>query len=88
MNAMRRKQIKTIKERIEALMFDAAEIANEVEAIRDDEQEYRNNLPQALADGEQGEKSDAALEALQGVLDDLESLIEDPFTEPLATATA
>lgn len=88
MNAMRRKQIKTIKERIEALMFDAAEIADEVEAIRDDEQEYRNNLPQAMADGEKGEKSDVALEALQGVLDDLESLIEDPFTEPLTTAAA
>ncbi|OHV78551.1 hypothetical protein [Rhizobium sp. LCM 4573] len=86
MNKARRKQIEIVKERIAALLAEAEEIRAEVESIRDDEQEYRDAMPDSLADGEKGEKADCAIEALDQVVNDLDSLIENDFESPLDTA--
>lgn len=86
MNNARRKQIETIKARIAALLSQAEDIKNDVEAIRDEEQDYRDNMPESFADGEKGEKADAAIEALEQVIEDLESLIENDFDDQLTTA--
>ena len=86
MNTERRKQIEAIKGRIASVLEDAALIVSEVESIRDDEQEYRDNMPESFADGEKGEKADAAIAALEQVIEDLESLIENDFDGQLDTA--
>jgi len=86
MNNQRRKQIESIKGRISALLSEAENIKTDVEAIRDDEQEYRDNMPESLADGEKGEKADTAIAALEQVIEDLESLIESDFDGQLDTA--
>jgi hypothetical protein len=86
MNTERRKQIEAIKGRIASMLEDAALIVSEVESIRDDEQEYRDNMPESFADGEKGEKADAAIAALEQVIEDLESLIENDFDGQLDTA--
>lgn len=86
MNKMRRKQIESIKARIGALVVDAEELKAEVEAVRDEEQEYRDNLPESMAEGDKGEKADTAIEALEQVIQDLESLIENDFDGQLDTA--
>ncbi len=88
MNNARRKAIQDVKGRIETLLCYAADIASAIEAIRDAEQEYRDRMPASLTDSEKGQQADVALEALDGVLDDFESLIENPFAEPLETAAA
>lgn len=86
MNNARRKQIETIKARIAALLSQAEDIKADVEAIRDEEQDYRDNMPESFANGEKGEKADAAIEALDQVMQDLESLIENDFDSQLETA--
>lgn len=86
MNAARRKNIEAIKARIADLLEQAEGIKTDVETIRDEEQEYRDNMPESLADGEKAEKADAAIEALEQVIQDLESLIENDFDEQLDTA--
>lgn len=86
MNNARRKQIETIKARIAALLSQAEDIKTDVEAIRDEEQDYRDNMPESFANGEKGEKADAAIEALDQVMQDLESLIENDFDSQLETA--
>lgn len=86
MNKQRRKQIESIKGRISALLSEAENIKTDVEAIRDDEQEYRDNMPESLADGEKGEKADAAIAALEQVIEDLENLNESDFDGQLDTA--
>lgn len=86
MNNERRKQVEGIKARIAAMVAEAENIKNDAEAIRDDEQEYRDNMPESFADGEKGEKSEAAIEALDQVIQDLESLIENDFDDQLNTA--
>lgn len=86
MNNARRKQIETIKARIAALLSQAEDIKTDAEAIRDEEQDYRENMPESFADGEKAEKADAAIEALDQVIEDLESLIENDFDGQLTTA--
>lgn len=86
MNTERRKQIEAIKGRIASMLEDAALIVSEVESIRDDEQEYRDNMPESFGEGEKGEKADAAIAALEQVIEDLESLIENDFDGQLDTA--
>ena len=86
MNKERRKQIEAIKGRIESLLSEAASIQTDVEAIRDEEQEYRDNMPDSLADGEQGQKAETAISALEQVIEDLENLAGSEFDSQLNTA--
>lgn len=86
MNNARRKQIEDVKVRIAELLSQAEEIKTDVEAIRDEEQDYRDNMPESFADGEKGEKADTAIEALEQVIEDLESLIGNDFDGQLDTA--
>jgi uncharacterized coiled-coil DUF342 family protein len=81
MNAARRKQIEAVKATIKTLeeqrdalntAIDAAR--EEVERIRDDEQEYRDNMPESLANGEKGDKADSAITSLEEAIQRLEDI--------------
>lgn len=86
MNNARRQRIIAIKARIADLKTIAEAIHNDVETIMDDEQEYRDNMPDSLADGEKGEKADAAIDALDQVLQDLGGIEDIDFDEQLDIA--
>jgi hypothetical protein len=43
-------------------------------------------MPESFADGEKGEKADAAIQALEQVIDDLDSLTQNDFDGQLDTA--
>jgi prefoldin subunit 5 len=86
MNKARRQQIEDIKARIAILLTQAETIKCGIELICSEEQDYRDNLPDSLAGGEKGQKSDAAIEALEQVIEDLESLIETDFIAQLDIA--
>ena len=86
MNSERRKQIEAIKERISSLVGDASEILSEVEDIRNDEQDYRDNMPESFADGDKGQKADDAIAALDEVVDGLQTLLDTDFDGQLCTA--
>ena len=86
MNSERRKQIEAIKERISSLVGDASEILSEVEDIRNDEQEYRDNMPESFADGDKGQKADDAIAALDEVVEGLQTLLDTDFDGQLCTA--
>lgn len=64
MNADRRKKIEALREKI-------AEALSGAESIRDEEQDYLDNMPESLQSGEKGEKSQAACEALESLVDHL-----------------
>lgn len=86
MNNERRKQIEAVKSRIAALLGEAESIIVDVEAIRDDEQAYRDNMPDSFADGEKGEKADNAIYSLEQVIGDLDSFAKTDFEGALDTA--
>lgn len=76
MNNTRRKAIQNIMDKLEELM-------EEIEAIRDEEQEAYDNLPESLQNSERGEVMDSAIynlddaaENVQLVIDALESAKE------------
>ena len=71
------------------------ELKDEVESIRDEEQEYFDNMPEGLQGGEKGEKAQEAIDALERAITLVEDEIEEPeefnkdeLTEELNNATA
>lgn len=86
MNDARRKQIEAIKARMTTLLEEAALLLSDVEVIRDEEQDYRDAMPDSLAEGERGQKADTAIEALDEVVEGLQALIEIDFDEKFSVA--
>ncbi len=70
MNANRRKRIKAINDKLCTLVCD-------VQAIKDEEQEYLDNMPESLQGGDKAEAAEAAITALDEVVTDLEELMSD-----------
>jgi hypothetical protein len=66
MNDKRRKELAAIKSQVE-------ELASRVEAVRDDEQDALNNMPESLQDAANGEKSRDAVSALEDAITSLEN---------------
>lgn len=69
MNAVRRKVITSIQDQIEALR-------SELESIKDDEQEYFDNMPDSIQCSGKGDKADAAIAALDEVIDALVDAVD------------
>ena len=72
MNNERRKEIDRLMERVNSLLSDLSEIKDSIENVRDEEQEYLDNLPENMADGERAEKAQAAIDAIEEALSGLD----------------
>lgn len=70
MNAERRKKIDAVIEKIEAAKAD-------LKAIRDEEQEAYDNMPESLQNSERGDKAVEAIDGLESVASELDSQIEE-----------
>lgn len=68
MNKARRGQIETVKSELEAL-------SERIESIRDDEQDYFDNIPENLQDSERANMSEAAIDALDSAIDSISEAI-------------
>ena len=76
MNAARRKQIKAIITRLGAVSdLGLEDLKADLETIRDEEQEAYDNMPEALQAVERGVASEAAVSALDDVINALEEAI-------------
>lgn len=69
MNNSRRKELSSLHEQLDF-------IKAEVERIRDEEQEYFDNMPESFQYGEKGEKAEAAIENLDNALSSLEEVLD------------
>ena len=70
MNNKQRKQLKALSEQVE-------EIKQEVEMIRDDEQEKIDNLPDRLIGSSKEDEYQDAVNALEEVISSLEDVIDN-----------
>lgn len=68
MNKERRKQIESIVESIQGIKSD-------VDTTKDEEQEYLDNLPENMQQGEKGETAQAAVDALDAAINSLDDAI-------------
>ena len=69
MNKVRRKNLQSIVDKLEELMAD-------VEAIQEEEEEYRDNIPENMQSGERYEQAEAAGDALSEATDSISSAID------------
>lgn len=81
MNNLRRMAIGVVNKSIAELQAEMeggslSQIMEYVETFRDEEQEYRDNMPESIGDGEKGDTADEAIEHLQEAYDKLEELQE------------
>jgi hypothetical protein len=86
MNNERRKAISAVVKQLEQFP-DLDELQNELETIRDDEQEVFDNMPESLQQGERGQASEAAISALQEAIDMLDGFSIEELTGHLETAS-
>ena len=70
MNKERRKQIEDITGKIRDLL-------TELETCRDDEEYYRDSIPENLQGSERYEKADECVDSLTEAIDSIESALED-----------
>lgn len=74
MNAARRKQI----EKAATLIEQAKEILQE---CLDEEQEYFDNMPESIQNGEKGERAQSAVDGMQEIVDDLDGFDFEAIAE-------
>ena len=70
MNKARRKEIDAIIKRID-------DIKTDVEGIRDEEQDYFDNMPEGFQMGEKGELAEAAANELEYAADGFDAIIDN-----------
>lgn len=88
MNKQRRKEIDKLRERIQVLGGQVADLRGDVESIRDEEQEVLDNMPENFQEGEWGEQVQAAIDALDEVASGLEEFDFEELDGKLEEAQA
>lgn len=86
MNKDRRKQIAEVTARIPELESLRDELKDALESIRDDEQEYFDNMPESFQYADKGTSAQEAIDALDAAIDALDGLDTDDITTALETA--
>lgn len=87
MNKNRRKEIKSIIEKIEEIVSSACsgleEVKEELECVRDDEQNYLDMIPENLQGSERHEIAEQAVDNLDNAVSAFEELIDSMDTDEL-----
>ena len=86
MNKDRRKQIKTEETDASEIVSKVEDMVSNLEEIRDEEQEYLDNMPENMQDGEKGDIARAAVESLESVIDALQELVDADIVSALQEA--
>jgi len=78
MNNERRKILNDCKSKVEALIVQFQSIKDEVEGVKNEEEEAYENMPDGLKNGERGETAQAAISAMDDFISAIESLDDIP----------
>ena len=87
MNKDRRKALADLVKDIEALAQRRDELVSELEAIKDEEQEYFDAMPESLQSGEKGSGAEEAIGHLETACEALEELDFDSVTSAIEDAS-
>src|SRR3546814_5038002 len=79
MNAQRRKQLEEARAILESAQERLDEAKQLLEAIRDDEQDYYDNMPESFQGGDKGCAAEAAIDQLSTAIDDIDLVDFDTF---------
>lgn len=87
MNNARRKEIQKLSTDLADLQGKIQDIANQLESIKDEEQEYYENMPESLQGGDKGDRAQEAVSSMEDALAMLEDFDIDEITNLLDTAS-
>ena len=76
MNKQRRKELSELQERIQKLIEEAEGIKNALEDIAEEEEDYRDNIPENLYGSERYEQSEEASENMEDAMSSLDDAID------------
>ena len=88
MNKDRRNDIARVQDTIMEIAALLDGVRDDTEAIRDEEQDYYDNMPESFQQGEKGEVAEAAISALDDALSALNDFDTDSIVAMLEEATA
>lgn len=83
MNNSRRKAIKSLMKKLETMIELQYAISEELEAIKDEEQDALDNMPESLLKGERGQQMQEYIDEMESVIDDLDQLDIEDFVNRL-----
>ena len=86
MNKQHRKWIADTIDTYNEIVPKLQEILADLESIRDEEQEYLDNMPESMQQGEKGEMAAEAISSLEEAKDALESLLDAEIEGLMDTA--
>ena len=88
MNKDRRKAIAAICEQLDRLTALRDSIVEQIETIRDEEQDYYDNMPEGIQSGDKGDAASYAIDALDSAVSGLQALDFDDVASYLNDAEA
>lgn len=77
MNKERRNQIDGLRTRAEEIRAMIEALKDDLSTVHDEEQDYKDNMPESLQGGEKGQKADAAIEALESADQSLDTCLDE-----------
>lgn len=77
MNRTRRNELAKLKERIDNVQTEIYEIMEALESLKDEEQEYLDNIPENLQGSERYDRAEQAVDSLEQAHDTLETMHDE-----------
>jgi predicted nucleic acid-binding Zn-ribbon protein len=74
MNQNRRKHLKKLLDRIQPLEEVIEDLHQDVDCLKNEEEEYRESMPDGISDSARGEAADEAINALEEAMQILEQM--------------
>jgi len=87
MNKARRTEIRGLIDRLNQITSDIEFLINDIELVRDEEQEAFDNMPESLQQGDRGQTSEEAISNLEEALSVLDDFISSDPSSMLDNAT-
>lgn len=89
MNKDRRKAIGAIAVQLDKLRSMIEDLKSDAESLRDEERDYFDNMPESLQQGDRGQAAEAAADALDEAVSELENIDSsiDTIIDNLNTAS-
>ena len=72
MNKQQRKELEKLQDKISELQTEIQNVKCDLEGIRDEEEEKKDNLPEQFQYGEQGDKMQEGIDQLEYLMDELD----------------
>lgn len=71
MNAQRRKTLAALRDRMTDLQSQVTTLAEDLQDVCNEEQDYFDNMPESLQDGDKGQKAQAAIDLMENLISEL-----------------